>query len=79
MKKLIRRIVRRTGGRDTGTGNIGVGNALDNVINGTANADVLMGADGNDTLNGRDGGDRMRWRKAANDGEYQTQFTRSAA
>lgn len=40
----------------TGSSNfVGVGNALDNIINGRTGNDILTGGGGNDTLNGGDG------------------------
>ena len=44
----------------TGTGDfIGIGNALNNVIDGGAGNDTLSGGAGNDTLNGAGGNDRL--------------------
>jgi VCBS repeat-containing protein len=43
----------------TGTALTGIGNALDNVITGTAAANTLTGLDGNDTLNGGAGADTL--------------------
>lgn len=40
-------------------GSYGVGNALDNVINGAASFNYLTGGAGNDTLHGGDGNDRI--------------------
>ncbi|MDO8414883.1 MAG: calcium-binding protein [Agitococcus sp.] len=40
-------------------GSYGVGNALDNVINGAAGFNYLTGGAGNDTLHGGDGNDRI--------------------
>lgn len=40
-----------------GTGNVGVGNALDNTLSGAIGVDQLSGGDGNDTLDGSYGAD----------------------
>ena len=52
----------------TGTdGFVGVGNALDNVINGRSGNDILTGGGGADTLNGGDGRDTAVLRGVAAD------------
>lgn len=72
MKKSIRKIERRTRGRDTT--NMGDdyldGGADDDVIYGNEGNDILIGGKGIDTL---EGNDRMRWRLiAANDEASRT-------
>ena len=52
----------------TGSSNfVGVGNALDNIINGRTGNDILTGGNGNDTINGGDGLDTAVLRGVASD------------
>ncbi|MBH1973674.1 MAG: FG-GAP repeat protein [Rhodobacteraceae bacterium] len=43
----------------TGTGSIGTGNALDNLLTGSSGAQTLIGLEGDDTLDGGTGADSM--------------------
>jgi Ca2+-binding RTX toxin-like protein len=52
-----------------GSGLNGTGNALDNIIHGTAGIDYLWGMNGNDVLNGGDGNDALTG-GAGNDSVY---------